>query len=103
MPSTIFRVSACPWTTEFPPSHVWKSVLVRLANANASHEQCESENYARCPNEPACALQAKSPRATLAERRKSADLFSLLFSLDQILSAFLVHLPMKRGGAGMAP
>jgi hypothetical protein len=47
MPSTIFRVSPCPWTTEFPPTHVWKSVLVQLANANASLEQYEPENCAR--------------------------------------------------------
>jgi hypothetical protein len=69
-------VSPCPWTTEFPPSHVWKSVLVQLANANASLEQYEPENYARCPNEPACALQAKSPRATLADKGENQQICS---------------------------
>ena len=33
-------------------------------------------------------------------RRKSLDLFSLLFSLGYFFSPFLLNLPMKRGGGG---
>jgi hypothetical protein len=51
-------------------------VLVQLANANASLEQYEPENYARCPNDPACALQAKSPRATLADKGENQQICS---------------------------